>query len=363
MVSIGTLILTGWGVSAQQSPPVDHVVGLSPGEEPHHEGDPDELRRVTARDAERYAWNVTTDSERLVIEIRIASGTFDVERSGQIVPTFTVPEEHFPYFAEWSEPAVWQAEGADRVYNRSVEEDSDVLRLSLPGPTNGRLALSTDTTPPIIVEGGATGINATGFTYRVRTDEPTRLEMAIRTGPDWNRTSASDLNAAHMVRMDRLRPETVYAVHIIVRDWAGNMGQHDDHITTRANMSALHLEPIRPTTDVEPDAEIIIEVRVRNMTAPLIEARGTLDGDPLPPPRERDDRLLFHPGMPPGPGPHIAHVQVTDADDKAADVTWTFFVPHTNATGRPLAVPGPVAPLCLAVVTIVAAALRRRRPL
>lgn len=356
LATLALLSLPPAALAAQDD--VDHRVLVRGASAPEAGDAP--LRLVAFEPGERYEWEVEVAQEYATFEMRL-EGAFDVERPRQVVPTLEVEGIAYPLFYPFPNERVWEVDGPARVFHVHEEEGAIVLRLGVPGPANGTLALTRDVTPPAFELGEVTNLTHFSFYRETRTQELAYADLQVREKgtEEWVRNPTPAYHVLQRFPVQGLDPDTEYEVRVVFEDWAGNVATSEVH--------ELRTPPIppRPKPVVTPLAPapnesvvaggVVVRARVESPEAPVTSVRLFFD---LKEVEEgfsfENGTLTFYPRDLLTDGLHTVSVEATNAEGGMSFARWSFQVGEERRES-------PAAPALAAPLAVAALLLARRR--
>lgn len=241
--------------------------------------------------ADRVAWRIDFVGENVAIELRIAR-TFGVAGAEQIVPLLELDANESrcidvrakdacddATFTRFPNPRVWEGGDVARAYHRNGTLGDLVLRLNVPGPANGTLALEPDTTPPNLTVGEPTAINHYGFQLETRTDELAIVDVQVRKvgAEEWVRNPTPEPNLLQRFPVQGLDADTEYEYRAVASDWSGNDATSE---IRRMRTAAAPVVPIPIVTILSPEPNATLQASVVPV---VVRARVESPGSPVPP--------------------------------------------------------------------------------
>lgn len=363
--------------AAAQAPPARHIditITLPADGAPTMEGPSGILAYANRTTGEWAQWRLASDRAQVSVELRIEGG-FAVERARQVVPLLILDKGERTcvdvrakgacddtLFVPYPNDRVWEAEGAARVYALNGTPEHAVLRLSIPGPVNGTLALGRDVTAPVVTLSAPTNVNHFSFFDETTTDELAIVDLQVRKegATEWVVNPTPDLNLRQKFPIQGLSPNTSYEYRFVARDWAQNEVTSPVYRLRTAPAPIVEV-PIVTAMEPAPNATVAageVFVRAAVESASKVDpasVRLFLDKTAITQGVRFDGaNVTYTPTTPLAPGKHSLSVEATNAAGGTGLARWSFTIPGAQAT------PAPAPLLVLAALAAVAVVARRR---
>lgn len=350
----------------------DVVVTITEDAPPDAEGEP-WLVLEDARVGDRYEWRLETDAEQALLELRVASGVFDVERLRQVVPHLHLdPTEpacgrapgacDYTLFEPVSGTDLRELTGGARVANHSVENGTMVIRLSLPGPANGTLVLERDVTPPSLEVKDRENLTHGRFYQETRTTELAIVDLQVRerNATEWIQSPTPVYHFLQKFSIQGLDGDTAYEQRFVVTDWAGNsfasnpVGFRTPAAPVGPPVVVVPLSP-EPNATLPAGGEILVSARIESNASAVVQdgVRVYFDLSELTEGWTYDAGVVTVRRTDVEPGLHVVRVEARNADGGSGSARWTFTVEDANETPA-------TPPMLVALVAILLGAARRR---
>lgn len=323
---------------------------------------------VEAETGEHYVWELESGLGRLVGEVVVPAGHFDVERKRQVVPS--VDGALFSPLS--TQDRVDEAENPSRVVNITHSEDgSFVYRVAFPGAPDSdpmRFSLDRDVEPPAHEVEPVQNVSHNSFYVETETDEP-----ALGTLRIWRSDAESSDAVEHLTQTPSLKQrfpirglqsDTGYRFHVTFEDWAGNkVESRVVDLTTTAQLAGERpvIHRVSPEPDAvlsEPPAAIEAEFEAVNGTIGSNGVRLFVDLSEVTAQSTFDEeRIRYAPSEPLDPGGHVVRLELVNSAGGETDMRWEFTVGEPESDETPL--PFTVVLLTGAVVVFVLAVKRK----
>lgn len=326
-----------------------------------------ELIEQESEAGERYLWSLESESGRVVGEVVIPGGHFDVAWPRQVVPMVDGA-----FFTEAPNPqGVDEGQNPYHVLNITSGDDGGfTYRLGFPLSSESgavELLLQRDVEPPSYQIGPVQNVTHNSFYVETETDEPALGTLWIRpvdADPEEavrHVTTSPSFTQKFPTR--GLQSNISYVFHVELTDWAGNVAT-SHAVEFETNERIVGAAPLIHSVSPGPDAVVqgspeAIEVQFdavdgeigpdgARLFVNLQEVTSRVTVDP--------QGLRYVAEVPFEPGQHVVRLELANTAGGESEKRWSFTVAEGQVSSAPFAV------LLAAVVLFAGAFAIRNRP-